>query len=137
MSVWSATLCPPTSNQPPDYSKQLGRGVPPVEGAATTLFPKPGKGPADRTWYFPIDVGVKGFKTTGVFIPQGFGSAQEVNVILYFHGNKQGDFKTINEYWNGNLHNIQLREGPERGGQECLARRPDPGREPCSLPTCN
>ena len=129
MSVWTAT-CKPPSTEPPDYSKQLGRGVPPVEGAATTLFPKPGKGPADRTWYFPIDVGVKGFKTTGVFIPQGFGYAQEVDVILYFHGNKQGDFKTINEYWNGNLHSIQLREDLNGAGKSALLIAPTLGENP-------
>ena len=63
----TATVCKPSTTTPPDYSKQLSPGVPPVERAPTSLFPFQSIGPGDVTWYFPIDVGT-GFKATGVFI---------------------------------------------------------------------
>jgi hypothetical protein len=94
------------------------------------MFPFQVIGPADTTWYFPIDVGVKGFKATGVFIPQGFAYAEMVDVILYFHGNKQGDFQTINQYWNGKLHNILLREDLIASGKNALLVAPTLGENP-------
>jgi hypothetical protein len=130
MGAPTPAVCTPPSTQPPDYSKTLNRGVPPVEGKTTPLFPKATVGPSDRTWYFPIDVGVSGFHATGVFLPDGFSYGDEVDVILFFHGNKQGDFKTINEYWNGKLHNIVLRDDLNTSGKNAILVAPTLGENP-------
>jgi len=123
-------VCKPSTTTPPDYSKQLSRGVPPVERAPTSLFPFQSIGPADVTWYFPIDVGT-GFKATGVFIPQKFNYAEQVDVILYFHGSKLKEFQTINDYWGGNVEHITLRQDLNDSGRSAILIAPtlkeDPG----------
>src|SRR5262245_18336033 len=86
--------CPDTVGDPPaDWGGQLPRGVPPVEGppAAPPLsdkMPSPSwpAGPERFTWYLPLPLA--GAYPTGVFIPQGFSYGRDVDVILFFHGNK-------------------------------------------------
>ena len=63
-------------------------------------------GPAEVTYYFPI----KNCNPTGVFFPARFAYPPAIDVILYFHGFKLGEFTYINEYWSGHLHGIQFRE---------------------------
>ncbi|MFO1372277.1 MAG: hypothetical protein U1F42_07745 [Candidatus Competibacteraceae bacterium] len=121
--------CPKVGDLPADYSSRLPRGVPPVERAPTS-FPfvlEQAKtfGPADVTWYFPI--ALPKTNPTGVFIPQGFGNPKEVDVILYFHGNKLGEFDTINQYWSGKLHNIALRDDLNASGKRALLVAPTLG----------
>lgn len=130
MGTLSLPTCPATSSPPPDYSKQLPRGVPPVERAPTSMFPYQKLGPADTTWYFPIDVGLRKFKVTGVFVPKNFTYSETVDIILYFHGNKLGEFSTINEYWQGNLHKILLREDLNGAGKGAVLVAPTLGENP-------
>src|SRR5947209_13920920 len=100
-----AAPCPPVGSFPQDYSSSLPPGVPPVLRPPTSFQIVPGKkmdgeepvfpaiGPADTTWYFPIALDKT--NPTGVFIPPGFSFGKEVDVILYFHGNKQGLWDNI------------------------------------------
>ncbi len=53
-----------------------------------------------------------------------------MNVILYFHGNKQGDFQTINQYWHGQLHDILLREDLNAASKSALLVAPTLGENP-------
>jgi hypothetical protein len=83
-AVANAVKCADVGDLPPDYSKLLPKGVPPSE------TPSAGSAPADTTWYFPIRLPAT--NPTGVFIPQHFTYPKEVDVILFFHGNKVGGF---------------------------------------------
>jgi hypothetical protein len=51
-------------------------------------------GPTDMTYYYPI----KDCNPTGVFFPARCSYPPAIDVILYFHGFKLGEFKYINEY---------------------------------------
>src|SRR5262245_41288717 len=97
------TSCPATVADPPaDWEGQLPPSVPPVEGPA---------GPADVTRYLPLPLA--GAYPTGVFIPQAFSYDRNVDVILFFHGNRRGPglspFQYISEYWSGKYYNVDLR----------------------------
>jgi hypothetical protein len=111
--------CPDIIGDPPaDWVGQLPPGVPPLEGPTATA-PLADKmpvstwpaGPARFTWYFPLLL--EGAYPTGVFIPKGFSYGRDVDVILFFHGNKRGrglsPFQYINEYWHGKYYNVDLR----------------------------
>jgi hypothetical protein len=91
------TVCDP-SNAPSHLN--LPAGVPDVE--------KPGSawvGPPAVTHYFPIPLGGKfsGPFATGVFLPNGFTYLIKVDVILFFHGDRDGDYACdhIAQYWRG------------------------------------
>jgi hypothetical protein len=111
------STCPDTVSDPPaDWKGQLPQGVPPLEGPSVSdpLFDKFSPwptGPGKRTWYFPLPLA--GAYPTGVFIPPGFSYGRNVDVILFFHGNKRGPglspFSYINEYWRGNYYKVDLR----------------------------
>jgi hypothetical protein len=120
--------CPDVGDLPEDYSKRLPRGVPPVERAPTSLFPFQSIGPADVTWYFPI--GLPKTSPTGVFLPAGFSYAREIDVVLFFHGNMQGLWETINQYWHGNVQNIRLRENVLDSGKNAVLIAPTMGAVP-------
>lgn len=116
-----------------DFVDQLPNKVPPLEQQPTSLFPfPPPVGPAEATYYFPIPVMPSGNNATGVFFPSGFAFPNKINVILYFHGHKAGEFSTINEYWNGNLHNIRLREDINATGKQAVLIAPTLGAKPGS-----
>jgi hypothetical protein len=127
--------CPKVGTLPQDYSSKLPKGVPPVERAATSLFPYQVIGPADTTWYFPIDL--PGTSPTGVFIPQGFAYGSQVDVILFFHGNKRGEFTTINEYWVSKFYKATLREDLNAAGKSALLIAPTMGAAPGKALTGN
>src|SRR5262245_62445068 len=100
-----------------DYVDKLPANVPPVEKQPTSLFPfPPPVGPAEATYYFPIPLDK--CSPTGVFFPAGYGFPCTMNVIVYFHGHKLGEFETINQYWGGNLHDIRLREDINATGKQ-------------------
>jgi hypothetical protein len=121
--------CPKVGTLPQDYSSKLPRGVPPVERAPTSLFPYQVIGPADTTWYFPIDL--PGTNPTGVFIPQGFAYGSQVDVILFFHGNKRGEFSTVNQYWGSAFpYKVTLREDLNAAGKSALLVVPTMGSAP-------
>jgi hypothetical protein len=70
-------------------------------------------GPPEATYYFPIPLGgtTPSLPVTGVFLPSGFTYGKDVDVILFFHGNRSGDkdfpsdwkFDTMYEFWGGNF----------------------------------
>jgi len=121
--------CPKVGALPQDYSSKLPRGVPPVERAPTSLFPYQVIGPADATWYFPIEL--PGTSPTGVFLPQGFSYGSQVDVILYFHGNKRGEFSHINQYWgSGFPYKCTLREDLNAAGKNAILVAPTMGSAP-------
>lgn len=127
-----AANCPKVGTLPDDYSSLLPKQVPPVERAPTS-FPVDRAqaktyGPEDTTWYFPINL--SGTNPAGVFLPKDFGYQSEIDVILYFHGNKLGEFETINQYWKGNLHKIALREDLNASGKRALLVAPTMGENP-------
>src|SRR4051812_26679372 len=83
-----------------DYVDKLPPKVPPIEHPFSAASPSDFAGPAEATYYFPIEVLPRSQgNATGVFFPAGFAFPAEIDVILYFHGHKAGEFKTINEYW--------------------------------------
>ena len=115
--------CPAVGVLPEKYSDKLDKRVPPVQRPPTS-FPVDVKqavtyGPADVTWYFPI--ALKGTNPTGVFVPKGFGYEADVDVILFFHGNKivdkHRDFTFINEYWQGSMNKVSLRDDLNKAGK--------------------
>jgi hypothetical protein len=120
--------CPQVGTLPDDYSKKLPKLVSAAERPATSLFPFQSPGPADVTWYFPI--GLDKTNPTGVFFPPGFSFAKEIDVILFFHGNKQGLWENINEYWRGNVANIRLRENVVDSGRNVVLVAPTMGAVP-------
>jgi hypothetical protein len=123
---------PPSSAIGFDYRGKLPNGVPPVELPPTSMFPyQPKIGPGTATYYFPINMSK--VSPTGVFFPANYAFPSTMNVILYFHGHKQGDFKTINQYWGGNLHNIRLREDINETGKQAVLIAPTMGEFPGSV----
>lgn len=126
MSEHSA--CVDEGDLPQDYSDKLPRGVPAAERPATSMFPFQTPGPADVTWYFPLPLDAT--NPTGVFFPQGFSYGREVDVILYFHGNKDGAFSTINQYWHGDYNKITLREDLNASQKNAVLIAPTMGYYP-------
>lgn len=109
-----------------DFVDQLPANVPPVEQQATSVLPDPPPvGPAQATYYFPIPL--EGCNPTGVFFPSGFQFPGTMNVILYFHGHKGSEFKTINQYWKGSVHGIRLRENINASGKQVVLIAPTMG----------
>src|SRR5262249_45633693 len=103
----SSPKAPSQPKAPAPIAPTLPVGVPDVQkpGAANV-------GPPEATYYFPIPLGGKtpGHPVTGVFLPNGFTFAKEMDVILFFHGNQRGPkmpsswlFDTIYEYWGGSF----------------------------------
>jgi hypothetical protein len=114
--------CPDVGQLPGSYSDKLPKGVPVDERPST-------KGvPAEVTWYFPI--ALTQTNPTGVFLPKGFGYPRELDVILFFHGNKQGLWDTINQYWHGDIWNITLRENVNDSGKNAVLVAPTMGLKP-------
>ncbi len=121
----SATFqCPVVGKLPDIFEKQLPQGPPPVPVAERP----PSDGPSRVTWYFPI--ALPETNPTGVFLPNGFGYPRELDVILFFHGNKQGLWKTINQYWHGDIMNITLRENVNDSGKNAVLVAPTMGDVP-------
>src|SRR5262249_51894253 len=85
-------------------------------------------GPAEATYYFPIPL--PKCSPTGVFFPSGFVFPPAIDVILYFHGFKLGEFTYTNEYWNGHLHQITLREDINASGKRAVLIAPTMGAKP-------
>jgi hypothetical protein len=129
--------CPAVGTLPEKYADKLPQGVPPVERLPTSA-PAKGKkdttphGPAEVTWYFPI--GLPGTNPTGVFVPKGFAYEPEVDVILFFHGNKivskKRHFTNINEYWRGDIDGVALRDDVNKAGKKVLLVAPTMGDYP-------
>jgi hypothetical protein len=116
-----------------DYVNLLPNNVPPIEVPFSVSTLSDFSGPGEATYYFPIDVKAPGQRNaTGVFFPSGFTFAGRINVILYFHGHKAGEFKTINEYWSGRLHNLYLREDVNASGKMAVLIAPTMGAAPGS-----
>jgi hypothetical protein len=105
-----------------DYVDTLPPGIPPVEKEPTS------DGPGEATYYFPVPL--DGCNPTGVFFPTGYSFPCTMNVILYFHGHMLGEFKTINEYWDGSLHDIRLREDINASGKQAVLIAPTLGEFP-------
>jgi hypothetical protein len=132
--------CPAVGSFPSDYSASLPPGVPPFLKPPTSFQIIPGKGtddekllfpnigPGDTTWYFPIALDKT--NPTGVFIPQGFSFGKAVDVILFFHGNKQGLWKYISDYWLGGVRGIRLREDVNDAQKNVLLVAPTMGNKP-------
>ena len=117
--------CPQVGTLPDEFASKLPKGVPAVERPPTSLFPFQSVGPGAATWYFPT--ALPATSPAGVFIPQGFGYPEQVDVILYFHGNKDGSFHTINQYWHGDYHKIALREDLVASRRDALLVAPTMG----------
>ena len=89
----------------------LPPGVPAVrrpkqEAVKNSLAPQAiSIGPPHATYYFPISLGgsFSGPFATGVFMPNGFTYVSKVDVILFFHGDRDGDYacEHIDQYWGG------------------------------------
>jgi hypothetical protein len=142
--------CTPTSYPLLDYVKQLPGTVPAVErppsptGYAGPIIPKravnpPSDGPAEATYYFPIPRDK--CSPTGVFFPSGFSFPPKIDVILYFHGFKLGEFEYINKYLNGNdvfddgklsHKGLRLREDIDTAGKRAVLIAPTMGEKPGS-----
>jgi hypothetical protein len=128
--------CPAVGSFPDKLSDKLPRGVPPVERPPTSFPVDPKQattyGPSAVTWYFPINL--PGTNPTGVFIPKGFAYETEVDVILFFHGNKivdgNRDFTYINQYWHGNMYKVGLRDDLNTAGKNALLVAPTMGDYP-------
>jgi hypothetical protein len=96
---------------------------------------KPPKFPGDITYYFPIPLGGKtgapgGCPVTGVFIPKGFTYPSTIDVVLFFHGNKQ-QWSTIQDYWMpGGVHHIRLRQDVNDSGKQVILVAPTMGSNP-------
>jgi hypothetical protein len=123
-----APTCPDVGDLPENYSDRLSRRVPAIERPSTSDIPCQFPGPAEVTWYFPIDLPQT--NPTGVFIPRGFSYAPEIDVILFFHGNKQGLWHHINDYWHGDVRQITLREDLNASGKNALLIAPTMGATP-------
>jgi hypothetical protein len=125
----TANPCPDVGPFPSDYSDLLPKGVPPFETSANSA-------PASKTWYFPIRLAAG--NPTGVFIPKDFTypkREETVDVILFFHGNKVGDFgkiatSNINYYLSGHYMKIDLREQLNASGKNALLVAPTMGAAP-------
>src|SRR5262249_24780466 len=116
-----------------DFVDKLPTNVPPLEQQPTSLFPfPPPVGPNEATSYFPIPSMPKGDNPTAVFFPWKYPFPDKINLTLYFHGPKAGEFKPINEYWSGRLHNIRLREDVNDAGKQAVLIAPTMGAQPGS-----
>jgi hypothetical protein len=116
-----------------DYLNRLPDNVPPVEHPFWPDHPSDAGGPAEATYYFPIEVMPKGQpNATGVFFPSGFNFPDKLNVIVYFHGHKKGEFKTVNDYWSGRKHDYYLREYLNSTGKQAVLIAPTMGEYPGS-----
>jgi hypothetical protein len=142
--------CTPTQYPVLDYVKQLPGTVPAVErrpsptGTVTPIIPKravnpPSDGPDEATYYFPIPRDK--CSPTGVFFPSGFSFPPQIDVILYFHGFKLGEFDYINKYWNckdvfadGKLSHkgLCLRQDINTAGRRVVLIAPTMGAKPGS-----
>ncbi|WP_165235764.1 hypothetical protein [Aquisphaera insulae] len=122
------------------YLAQLPPNVPPIEAPYNQEYPSQVIGPPTITYYFPI--ALDGCNPTGVFFPKDFAFVPggDVDVILYFHGWKDGEFanvKTINYYWSGRFHDIKLREDVNNSGKSVILILPMLGDKPGSLRTAD
>jgi hypothetical protein len=116
-----------------DYVDKLPINVPPIEQPLSAEHPSDVGGPAEATYYFPIEVMPNGQdNATGVFFPAGFQFPDKINVILYFHGHKAKEFKTINQYWSGRLHNLYLRQDLNATCKQAVLIAPTMGATPGS-----
>ncbi|SIO57612.1 hypothetical protein SAMN05444166_5444 [Singulisphaera sp. GP187] len=123
----------PRTNSRFDYVDKLPSNVPPIEHPFSASSPSDFGGPAEATYYFPIEVMPNSQdNATGVFFPAGFKFPDKINVILYFHGHKKDEFKTINEYWSGKLHDLYLREYINATGKQAVLIAPTMGAAPGS-----
>ncbi len=112
-----------------DFADKLPAGVPPLEQPLTPGSSRP-NGPASATFYFPVSLDK--CSPTGVFFPAGYSFPATMNVILYFHGHKQGKFTNIDRYWNGSVHNVKLREDINATGKSAVLIAPTMGENPGS-----
>ena len=81
-----------------------------------------------------------GCNPTGVFFPQRFGFKGDIDVILYFHGWKDGEYlnvKTIDYYWSGRFQDIKLREDVNASGKSVVLIAPMLGDKPGSVQTAD
>ncbi len=109
-------VCTPFTDTRFDYLDKLPCGVPPFQTlpSSSSSGPQPQfpseNGPAEITYYFPMPFTVG--NPTGVFFPKDFPNPapSEIDVILYLHGFKLGEFVTIDQYWAGGVHGIKFRE---------------------------
>src|SRR5262249_38403138 len=86
------------------------------------------------TFYFPIDLGgatgADSGSVTGVFFPQGYGYPSTIDVVIFFHGNKQ-QWNTIQDFWKPkNGHDITLREDVNSSGKKVVLIAPTMGDLP-------
>lgn len=133
-------MAPPNKSAPApyqdprfDYLDRLPSNVPPVEHPLWAEHPSDVGGPAEATYYFPIEVMPSGQpNATGVFFPAGFKFPGTINVIVYFHGHKKKEFTTINEYWSGKKHDLYLRQFINSTGKQAVLIAPTMGAEPGS-----
>ena len=112
--------------------------VPPIEGPFDEKYPSQTIGPPTITYYFPIPL--DGCNPTGVFFPQRFGFQGDIDVILYFHGWKDGEYlsvKTIDYYWSGRFQDIKLREDVNASGKSVVLIAPMLGDKPGSVQTAD
>ena len=120
------------------YLAQLPPKVPPIEGPFDEKYPSQTIGPPTITYYFPIPL--DGCNPTGVFFPQRFGFQGDIDVILYFHGWKDGEYfdvKTIDYYWSGRFQDIKLREDVNASGKSVVLIAPMLGDKPGSVQTAD
>ena len=120
------------------YLAQLPPKVPPIEAPFDEKYPSQTIGPPTITYYFPIPL--DGCNPTGVFFPQRFGFNNDIDVILFFHGWKDGEFfnvKTIDYYWSGRFQDINLREDVNASGKSVVLILPMLGDKPGSVQTAD
>ena len=83
---------------------------------------------------------MEGCNPTGVFFPKKYGFQCDMDVILYFHGWKDGEFakvKTIDYYWSGRFQDINLREDVNTSGKSVVLILPMLGDKPGSVQTAD
>ena len=132
-AIGSASGPAPRKDARFDYLDRLPANVPPVEHPLWAAHPSDAGGPAEATYYFPIEVMPPGEpNATGVFFPSGYGFPGKINVIVYFHGHKKNEFTTINEYWVGKRHGLYLREFINATGKPVVLIAPTLGAAPGS-----
>lgn len=105
----------------------LPKGVPEKEEPPTF--------PGAVTYYFPVNLGgYTGYgkgSATGVFFPRNFAlGTATLDVVLFFHGDKQG-WRTVQDFWMpGNSHFIALREAINDSGKKLVLIAPTMGYDP-------
>jgi hypothetical protein len=105
--------------------------------ATTVGTPLPGKeSTAFGTTHYvelPLGVEAKARPLTGIFIPEGYRFAVEVDVILYLHGHKAGHYPkgaemAIDRYWNERTSpRAALREAVHQSGKNVILVAPTLG----------